>query len=361
MFFESVPIRKEEPLMKTHSLQLTTIGSLLALGAALLAPAVVASAETPSAEPRPVIEVQEMHQDAGLFEEGSVVPFRFLVANRGQADLELTRVKPNCGCTDVKYDHLIKPGEQGTIQAELHTDYFGTAVTKHVAVFSNDPAQPLLDLTITAHLVPLVKVSPSPAAQLSMGDQAVSREFTLERNGGRPMKIVQVVPYATFIKAATTPLPGQGRYKLTLTATPDAPMGRTTVPVDVWTDVDKGGIVNIIVHVDRGIVTIPPMAFFGVVPRAMTTPRQSMVTLQRDSTPFHIKKVVVDDPKLSPKVEAVRAGAEYRVTVTYTGGWDTTGLRRQMLTVTTDDPKQPVIEIPVQAAIQAKVAAVPRR
>ena len=56
----------------------------------------------------------------------------------------------------------------------------------------------------------------------------------------------------------------------------------------------------------------------------------------------------------------MRAGAEYRVTVTYTGGWDTTGLRRQMLTVTTDDPKQPVIEIPVQAAIQAKVASARR-
>jgi hypothetical protein len=46
------------------------------------------------------------------------------------------------------------------------------------------------------------------------------------------------------------------------------------------------------------------------------------------------------------------------VTVIYAGGWDT-GVRRQTLTVTTDDPKQPVIEIPVRAVVQAKIAHAP--
>ena len=54
----------------------------------------------------------------------------------------------------------------------------------------------------------------------------------------------------------------------------------------------------------------------------------------------------------------MRDGAEYRVTVTYAGGWDAT-TQRHTLSVTTDDPKQPVIEIPVQAAIQAKIAHAP--
>jgi len=43
------------------------------------------------------------------------------------------------------------------------------------------------------------------------------------------------------------------------------------------------------------------------------------------------------------------------VIVSYAGGWDA-GPRRQTLTVTTDDPKQPVIQIPVQAVVQAKIA-----
>ncbi|MCL6615228.1 MAG: hypothetical protein K6U03_11565 [Firmicutes bacterium] len=90
----------------------------------------------------------------------------------------------------------------------------------------------------------------------------------------------------------------------------------------------------------------------------MKTPRQASVTILRNPPPFHVTSVTVDDPLLAPKLETVRDGAEYRVTVTYAGGWDM-GLRRQTLTVTTDDPKQPVIKIPVQAVVQAKITNEP--
>jgi hypothetical protein len=340
--------------MTMKSAHLMNVGIVVGLCAVL--PAAVA--ETATSGPRPMIEVRETTKDGGVVEEGSVVPFRFEVANRGQADLEVTQVKPSCGCTVVKWDRVIKPGAHGTIAAQMHTDYFRNSVTKHMTIFSNDPARPQMELTITARILPLVNISPARAALLTVGDKAVTQEFTLERSGGRPMKIVQVIPNAQFVNAETTPLPGQGRYKLTVTALPDAPLGRSTVPVVVWTDVAKGGILTFVLTVDRGIVTVPPMAFFGVVPHEMTTPRQATVTILRYSTPFHVNSVAVSDPHLAPKLETVRDGADYRVTVTYAGGWDS-GTQRQTLTVTTDDPKQPVIEIPVQAAVQAQIATAP--
>jgi len=170
------------------------------------------------------------------------------------------------------------------------------------------------------------------------------------------MKILQVIPYAPYLKAETTPLPGPGRYDLTVTAMPDAPLGRSKAAVVVWTDLQQGGALTFIFTVDRGIVAIPPMVFCGIVPHEMKTPRQAAVTILRTSTPFHVKSVAVSDPHLAAKLETVRDGAEYRVTVTYAGGWDT-GRRQQTLSVTTDDPKQPVIEIPVQAIIRAKISA----
>jgi hypothetical protein len=240
----------------------------------------------------------------------------------------------------------------------MNTLYFRGSVTKHLTVFSNDPARPQVELTITAHLLPLVKISPDLDALLVVGDKPVTQEFTLERSGGQPMKIVQVIPYAPYVKAETTPLPGPGHYKLTVTAMPDAPLGRSKVAVVVWTDLQQGGALTFILTVDRGIVAIPPVVFYGIVPREMKTPRQATVTILRNSTPFHVKSVAVSDPHLAAKLETVRDGAEYRVTVSYAGGWDT-GRRQQTLTVTTDDPKQPVIEIPVQAFVQAKIAKVP--
>lgn len=341
--------------MTVRSAQLTNVGFIAGLCAVLLAPATVGVAAVATDGPRPVIEVPETRQDGGVVEEGTVVPFRFEVENRGRADLEVTQVKPSCGCTIAKWDRVIKPGARGTIEAQMNTLYFHGTVTKHLTLFSNDPARPQVELTITARLLPLVKISPDSTALLAMGEKAATQEFVLERNGGRPMKIVQVIPYAPYIRAETTPLPGQGRYQLTVTAMPDAPLGRSTVPVVVWTDLEKGGIVTFVITVERGIVSAPVRLLYGTLPHEMETPRQATVTIRRSSTPFHVKSVAVDDPHLMAGLETVRDGAEYRVTVTYAGGWDA-GPRRQTLTITTDDPKQPVIQVPVQAVVQETIA-----
>jgi hypothetical protein len=328
--------------------------------AALLIPAAGAVAEGGTGGPRPVIVVAQTSQDAGTMEEGSEAPFRFTVINRGQADLEIAQVKPSCGCTIPKWDRVIKPGAQGTIEARMNTQYFRGTVTKHLTVVSNDPDRPQVELAITAHVTPLVKISPDPDALLVVKDKPVTQTFTLERSGGRPMKVLQVISYAPYLKAETRRLPGEGRCQLTVTAAPDAPLGRSKAAVVVWTDMPQDGALTFYLTVDRGIVPIPPAVFYGILPHELTTPQQATVTIVRNSAPFHVKSAAVSDPHLSSQLETVRDGAEYRVTVTYTGGWET-GRRQQTLTVTTDDPKQPVIEVPVQAIVQARVAKAPGR
>src|ERR1051326_7873792 len=71
---------------------------------------------------RPIIEIKQTTQDGGLVEEGSIVKYRFLVTNRGSADLELKRVKPECGCSIARWDKVVKPGAQSTIEAEMQTE-----------------------------------------------------------------------------------------------------------------------------------------------------------------------------------------------------------------------------------------------
>ena len=54
-----------------------------------------------------------------------------------------------------------------------------------------------------------------------MEEQPATHEFTLERSGGHAMKIVEVIPNAPYLRAEATPLSGEGRYKITVTATTD--------------------------------------------------------------------------------------------------------------------------------------------
>jgi hypothetical protein len=300
--------------------------------------------------------VHETSQDGGTVEEGTVLKYRFAVANPGDVYLEIKQVKPSCGCTVPHWDKLIAPGKEGSIDAEVHTEHFRGAILKHLTVLSNDTQHPELELSLTAQITPLVQIDPGPVALLAVDDKPVSQVFTLERTGGRPMKIVEVSPLvvngvAPYLKTELTPLPGEGRYKLTVTATTDTPFGRSPTPILVKTDLPKGGDLTLTVIVDRGIVITPPMVYWALPAGELQAPVQGLVSIMRPQGPFHVKSVTADDPNLLTKLETVREGQEYRVTVTYVGGWK--GDRTQKtLTVTTDDPKQPELKIPVLGMVQ---------
>src|SRR5258708_6353719 len=119
-----------------------------------LAPGLVAAA--PANRLAPALAVAETTQDGGTVEEGATLHYRFSIANRGEANLEIKDVKPSCGCTVPRWDKLISPGKNGVIEAEVHTERFRGAITKHLTVISNDAAHPQLELMLTAKVTPLV-------------------------------------------------------------------------------------------------------------------------------------------------------------------------------------------------------------
>ncbi len=309
------------------------------------------AAAVPVKRSQPVIEVRTADKDSGVVEEGTIIKQRFIVANRGQADLELKAVKPSCGCSAARWDQWIRPGQEGTIETEFNTAYFRGPVTKHFMVFCNDPRRPQLDLTLSARVTPLVQISPGPVALIAMDDASASYEFTLERTDGQPMQILQVFPNAPYLKIDVTPLPGNGRYRVAVTTTADTPLGRSSACISLRTDLEKAGSLSLLLMVDRGIVAAPPELFLGVLPGQLTAATRGVVTLSRRSGSFHVTGVTADDPKLKARLETIRAGAEYRITVTYATGRDAMQHRRT-LTVTTDDPKQPLLRIPVEGIVQ---------
>jgi hypothetical protein len=317
----------------------------------LAAPALAASKPMPLATVTPQLVLSQTSQDGGTVEEGAPLKYRFTLENRGDAALTITDVKPSCGCTATHFDREIPPGKRGVIEAELKTRGFRGLVRKHLTVLSNDPTQPKLELTLAATITPLVAIDPAPIALLSVGAKPVSQVFTLQRSGNRAMKLLEVLPSHTAVTATAKPLAGVGRYQVTVTASPQVPLGRTPIPVRVRTDDPTVGDLTLHVIVDRGIVAMPPMLFISVPAGGATTPPALPVTLVRQGAPFRVKQVAADDPKLVTKVQTVRDGQEYTVTVMAPAGW-TTGQGQKQITVRTDDPTQPEVTIPVMAVIQ---------
>ena len=321
-----------------------------------LAASRVVTATAPVNGQRPVLAVARASQDDGTVEEGTVLHYRFTIANRGGAVLRILQVKPNCECAVPRWDKLIKPGTSGAIEVEVRTEHLRGPILKHLTVASNDPGRPEIELSLTARITPLVQVTPGTIALLAVEDRPATQEFILERTGGRPMRILQVIPARPFLNTKLTRLPGQGRYQLSVTASTQTPVGRSPTMVFVKTDLPRSPDLTLSLIVDRGIVPQPIMVFWSLPGGKLATPTRSMVTLNRAKGMFHVTGVTTGDPKLPAKLETVRQGLEYRVTLTYAGGWKP-GVVKRTLTVRTDDLKQREIKVPIQAVVQGSTAA----
>jgi hypothetical protein len=130
----------------------------------LVAAAAVPMAATATAQAadaaKPKAVVPEAVHDAGVVPTGQQILHDFVIENQGNAALEITDVRPACGCTVAQFDRTIAPGASGKVHAVLDTSTFGGAIAKGITVLTNDPARPRLELTVKAEVRPHLIADP---------------------------------------------------------------------------------------------------------------------------------------------------------------------------------------------------------
>ena len=90
---------------------------------------------------QPEIKFENTTYDFGkIKEEGGKVTGKFIFTNVGNEPLELTNVRPGCGCTAANYSKgAIAPGEQGFIEATYNPYNRPGAFNKNIRVTTNEP------------------------------------------------------------------------------------------------------------------------------------------------------------------------------------------------------------------------------
>ena len=99
--------------------------------------------------------------DLGRVNKGDVAEARFEYKNVGEAPLQLTKLKPQCGCTSVEgWQQTVAPGEHGSFQVRLDTTRFNGGITKSIAYETNEPdGQGQLSITVDVWTPVLVSAS----------------------------------------------------------------------------------------------------------------------------------------------------------------------------------------------------------
>jgi hypothetical protein len=100
----------------------------------------------------PVSFVETNVFDFGSIKEGENAFHAFKLTNKGKSDLLIRNVKASCGCTAVKNESVVKPGQTTDIKVDFNSRGKRGRQNKSVTVITNDPVNSTITLRIMGNV-----------------------------------------------------------------------------------------------------------------------------------------------------------------------------------------------------------------
>lgn len=177
----------------------------------------------------PTVNVPKPDHDFGTIYQGENVRHAFSFSNSGNAPLTIEKVSSSCGCTAALASaKTLAPGESGEIQTSFDSTRFRGAVSKTVYLYTNDPAQPMMQLHLNGKVQEEVALDPQ---MVNFGTVAPKRTVkstvNLTNQGRREVRLegleTTTPELAARLSAAVVPPGGKVSVELTLTPKPGQP------------------------------------------------------------------------------------------------------------------------------------------
>ena len=319
------------------------------------------SAQEPAQEgAAPKAVVAETILDLGIVPKGDQTKFEFVVRNEGTAELEITEVRPSCGCTVAQFDSRIAPGSTGKVSAVLDTTNLYGANSKTLTVFTNDVKNAQIVLTVKSDVKPYLAASPGYAR---FNTVQLEEEGTITQNlwaeDGNDFKVVSAEAPYSFMRASFREAKeeekiekGKGRQWLVdVTLASDAPVGALTKHLVITTDHPKQKWVKIPVSgfVRPVVAVTPPQANFRSVDQ--NEAKSTHLLVKNFATELvHVTGVDSDMDNLTATIVPVEEGRSYRVSLEMKPT-SKKGPFTGKLTIVTDSKKVPSIEVDISGAV----------
>lgn len=109
---------------------------------------------TGAANAAQILTVTPETHDFGDITEGVMASIDFIIKNTGDATLNIGRVKTSCGCTTSELAKKnLAPGESTKLNVKYNTKQRPGKFVKGITIFSDDPAGPAREVTITGNVL----------------------------------------------------------------------------------------------------------------------------------------------------------------------------------------------------------------
>lgn len=314
------------------------------------------SSAQPGLNAGPMVRLSEREWNLGELPQSDRRSHDFLLTNQGTAPLRIERLESSCGCTAaLASDSVLAPGEKTAISVTFNSKDFEGEQMKVVVLHTNDPAEPRIDLVIRATVIPFVRVNERTLdfGKVRLGERPIAAAI-LEADPGTGFAVERAEGCEDYVEWKLTPISGaEGiTWRVEARLRADAPLGRFLKRADLH-----------LVHPRRGRESL---TLKGLVYSYFELEKQKMdfLTVEHGkhvtraiaiacdgSQPFRITNAVPSSPLFTPKLEALGNG--YKLSVDLEPPTEP-GVLHETVTLLTTDPRQPEIEIPVNAKVRPK-------
>lgn len=138
----------------------------------------------------PHIEVEDDVYNFGSISPGSKNVCEFNFKNTGEDILHIKRVTKTCGCTPFSLKKKkYAPGESGTLKVSFHASKRPGETQKRLTMFTNDPENEKVRLTIKAEIIEKVSYEPERMTLSLRKENAGCPDITLKSLDDKPFSI----------------------------------------------------------------------------------------------------------------------------------------------------------------------------
>lgn len=330
-------------------------------------PAMASAAAGPEARPAPVVAnasataprlvVTDRVFDFGTVQKGTSLRHDFIIHNRGNAPLDISEVRPACGCTTAgEWTRTLAPGASGSIPVKFDSAQFSGPITKTVTVISNDPATPETVLEIKGIVRSPVMVSNPVIIFPALTDptQSATRSVTIRHEIEGALKLSDLTcDKPNFKPVLKEIVPGRD-FELQVTTVPPFESGTHTARIALKTsNADMPTIIVQAVVTVLPAVQIAPTELMIPIAKLAAPEKRYIVVLNHRGGDLQLSDLETNARGVDFSVQRNPDGRQFTIALTFPAGFDASAPGdRLYFRGKTNHPGTPTFSVPIVFAGQ---------
>lgn len=313
---------------------------------------------------KPTIQFEELVHDFGKVKANEPLRYDFVFTNTGAATLELTDVRPGCGCTTAgQWDRKVEPGKTGKIPIQFNPGAASGTIAKSISVTCNDPLQAMQTLQVKATIWKPVDINPAYVYFMGVEGEVTNDTKVVKITNNLEESITVEAPQSNnpnFKTELKTLTPGK-EFEVTVVY---APTGTNSPPQSVITMKTSSTNMPLISLTAYAM----PQPALVAMPQAIRLPagplspnyRQPVTIRNNSSTAVTLSDPAVNAEGVTVQTTETQPGKLFTLNLNFPTNFQARADKPMELTVKTSHPKYPVLRVPfIQAAVpRPPVAAV---